>query len=112
MESQLVAQVQAQFKKIEGATLRRYRRNEDHFSLHGANAKSNDHWLEDMKSNHQLALPFKVAFGLVFAGYESFVIEMSGTDNVEDWFQGTFEFRRKNSIWVNTFWFKRALESS
>lgn len=88
MESQLIEQVQAQFKKIEGATLRRYRRNEDHFSLHGANAKTNDHWLEDMKSNHQLALPFKVAFGLVFAGYESFVIEMAGTDNVEDWFQG------------------------
>ena len=86
-ETQLIEQAQSLFKEIHECKFKRLQQDEDHFSLHAANSEHPDEWIEDLKQNHKLSLPFRVAFGFMFAGYENFVIEMAGADTVEEWFQ-------------------------
>jgi len=72
---------------IQEYKFKRLQQAEDHFSLHAVNSNDHDEWIEDLKHNHKLSLPFRVAFGFIFAGYENFVIEMSVSDNADEWFQ-------------------------
>ena len=87
LECELVEQVQSIFQKIQEQKFKDLADAEDHFSLHSGGGVDKDEWKEQLRENHLLSLPFRVTFAFIFAGYENFVIDMGGSENVEEWFQ-------------------------